>query len=46
MLYKAAMGGALCEVLRHRNGDVVEYKDLQKDEKEEARQGLFFFFFC
>lgn len=41
MLHKAAVGGALGEVLRHRDGDVVEYKDLQKDEKEDM--GGFFF---
>lgn len=41
MLHKAAVGGALGEVLRHRDGDVVEYKDLQKDEKED--KGRFFF---
>lgn len=35
MLHEAAVGGALGEVLRHRNGDIVEYEDLQKDEKED-----------
>lgn len=42
MLHEAAVGGALGEVLRHRDGDVVENEDLQ--ERGE-REGMFFFFF-
>lgn len=35
VLDKAAVGGALGEVLWHRNGDIVEDEDLQIDGKED-----------
>lgn len=47
MLDKAAVGGALGEVLRHRNGDIVKDEDLRKKKSRERgrdseKGGIFF----